>query len=88
MAVQVKNFLKARHDRAVGTILGYAEREVIFADEDHWQDFRSIVLGAIDAYHDAVLDLVKSEGNGEMRNEEIVSLLEEIHSAVRTPVRS
>lgn len=88
MTVQARDFLKARRDRAVGTILGYAEREIDWVDNEEWQAFRALVLDAIDNYHDTVLDLFKSDGgNGEVRNEEIISLLEDIHNAVQSPVR-
>lgn len=77
MSVQIRDFLKARRDRAVGTILGYGEREVWPSlTWDEQRAFRAVVLDAINGYHDAVLDLVKSEG--EVRNEEIVELLERL----------
>lgn len=84
MAVQVKDFLKARRDRALGTILGYAEREIwpnLSIEEQ--RAFRGLVIEALNGYHDAVLDLVKSD-TGEVRNEEILSLLEDINRHVTT----
>lgn len=82
MAVQVRDFLKARRDRALGTILGYAEREVwpnLSAEEQ--RAFRGLVIEALNGYHDAVLDLVKSD-TGEIRNEEVLELLEQINRTV------
>lgn len=82
MAVQVRDFLKARRDRALGTILGYAEREVWpTLSVDQQRAFRALVIEALNGYHDAVLDLVKSD-SGEVRNEEILTLLEDINRTV------
>lgn len=75
MAVQVRDFLKARRDRALGTILGYAERELYpTLSVDQQKAFRGLVIEAINGYHDSVLDLVKSD-SGDVRNEEIIALL-------------
>lgn len=83
MAVQERDFLKARRDRALGTILGYSERELRSRmSEDEWQSFRGLVIEALNGYHDSVLDLVKSD-SGEVRNEEILALLEGIDRHVR-----
>lgn len=79
MAVQVRDFLKARRDRALGTILGYAEREIwpqLPVDEQ--RAFRALIIEALNGYHDSVLDLVKSD-SGDARNEEVIELLEEIN---------
>lgn len=82
MAVQVRDFLKARRDRALGTILGYAEREVWPAlPPEEQRAFRALVIDALNGYHDAVLDLVKSD-TGEIRNEEVLELLEQINRSV------
>lgn len=83
MAVQERDFLKARRDRALGTILGYAERELRSDMSDSaWQSFRGLVIEALNGYHDSVLDLVKSD-SGEVRNEEIIALLEGIDRHMR-----
>lgn len=79
MAVQVRDFLKARRDRALGTILGYAEREVwpqLSTEEQ--RAFRALIIEALNGYHDSVLDLVKSD-SGDARNEEVMELLEQIN---------
>lgn len=78
MALAARNFLKARRDRLLGTVLGYAEREVYHRLSPDEQDaFRSLVLSAVDQYHDAVLDLFKSD-SGDMVNEEAIELLRRI----------
>lgn len=77
MSVPVRDFLKRRRDRAVGSILGYAERE-IFKDLsiEQREGFRRVVLDAANGYHDSVLDLVKAEDG--TRNDEVIALLERI----------
>lgn len=78
MSVQIRDFLKARRDRALGAILGYSERSFQRTmSEDDWQAFRSVVIEALNGYHDSVLDLVKSE-NGTTRNELSVELLDRL----------
>lgn len=78
MSVAIKNFLKARRDRCLGSILGYTEREIfpqLTAQER--MAFRNIVLDSLNSYHDSVLDLLKSEQDS-VRNEEILLLLERL----------
>lgn len=77
MSVPVRDFLKRRRDRAVGSILGYAERE-LFKDLSVAQreGFRTNVIDAINGYHDSVLDLVKAEDG--VRNDVVVEMLEKI----------
>lgn len=80
--VPVRDFLKARRDRALGTILGHVESH--FKDKlspSEWSAFRLNTIDAINGYHDSVLDLVKSE-NGYLRNEEAIELLERIERLV------
>lgn len=82
MAVSEKDFLKARRDRALGSILGYAENMVWdkLSPEER-AAFRKVVLEALNNYHDSVLDLVKSDNSS--RNDEVVQLLERIASQTR-----
>lgn len=83
MTVNERDFLKARRDRALGTILGYAEREVYASLTPGAQRaFRGLVMEAINGYHDAVLDLVKSD-SGDVRNEEILALLDDINRHIK-----
>jgi hypothetical protein len=77
MSVPVRNFLKARRDRALGSIMGYAEREIFpRLSPAERQAFRSVVLDSLNSYHDTTLDLFKSDDG--VRNEEILSVLERI----------
>lgn len=77
MSVPVRNFLKNRRDRAVGSILGWAERELFPSlSEEHRRAFRSVVLDAMNGYHDSVLDLVKAEDG--TRNDVVIEMLERL----------
>lgn len=79
VSVPIRDFLKARRDRALGSILGYAERTIYSSmTREQQQEFRNVVLDAMNSYHDSVLDLVKSEDGSVIRNEEVLGLLERI----------
>lgn len=78
MSVAVKDFLKARRDRALGSIMGFAEREIYpKLNTQEKAAFRNLVLDSLNSYHDSVLDLVKSD-QGTVRNEELVQMLERL----------
>lgn len=74
MSVQVKDFLKARRDRALGSLMGHAERNLFdrMSDQER-KEFRGVVLDALNSYHDSVLDLWKSDDS--LRNDELVALM-------------
>lgn len=75
MSVPVRNFLKARRDRALGAVLGYAEREIFPKLTTAEQAaFRKVVLESLNSYHDSALDLFKSD-MGTVKNDELISLL-------------
>lgn len=82
MSVPIRDFLKARRDRALGSILGYAERELWEGlTPQQRQAFRAVTIDALNGYHDSVLDLVKAE-NG-VRNDEVLGLLTRIEAQTR-----
>lgn len=82
MSVPVRDFLKARRDRALGSILGYAEREIWEGlTPQQRQAFRAVTIDALNGYHDSVLDLVKAE-NG-VRNDEVLGFLARIEAQTR-----
>ena len=86
MSVPVRDFLKRRRDRAVGSVLGYAERELFKSlTPEQRQTFRSVVLDAMNGYHDSVLDLVKAEDG--VRNDAVIDLLEKIDRKMTYPAR-
>lgn len=75
VSLDVRKFLRNRRDRAVGSILGYAENEIKpKLTTAQWESLRRVVLDATNSYHDTVLDLVKSEDVA--RNDHLVTLLE------------
>lgn len=86
MSIPVRQFLKARRDRALGSILGYTEREIFpkmvdergRADLEAQRKFRQLVLDALNSYHDSALDLFKSDV-GSLHNDEVIALLEKIN---------
>lgn len=80
MSIPVKQYLKARRDRALGSILGYAEREIFpkLTPEEKLK-FRQQVLDSLNSYHDSALDLFKSD-IGTLHNEELVQLLEKVNA--------
>ena len=89
MSVPVRDFLKKRRDRALGAILGHAERSTWWkqlADNER-EAHRRAVLDALNSYHDSVLDLVKAEDVNVVRNEEVIALLERIdrNVSIATP---
>lgn len=78
MSIPVRNFLKARRDRALGAVLGYAEREVFQKLTPVEQAaFRKVVLESLNSYHDSALDLFKAD-TGTVRNDEVFDLLTRI----------
>lgn len=77
MSIPVRDFLKARRDRALGSILGFAEREVYpEMTREAQREFRSVVIDALNSYHDSVLDLVKSSDG--VTNDMLVDILDKV----------
>lgn len=82
MSVPVRDFLKRRRDRLIGSILGYAERELFETlSKEQREGLRKVVIDATNGYHDSVLDLVKAEDG--LRNDEVVALLERVDLHMR-----
>lgn len=87
MGVPVRDFLKRRRDRAVGSILGFAEREIFESlSEEQREKLRRTVLDALNGYHDSVLDLVKAEDG--VRNDVVIELLESMDQKLMAAVGS
>lgn len=82
MSIAIRDFLKARRDRALGSIMGHLERE-LFDDltRAEQQAIRNVVLDALNSYHDSVLDLMKAD-SGTLRNDELIGFLSRIEAAV------
>lgn len=84
MSVPVREFLKARRDRALGSILGHAERNLYSQlSPTQQQELRQVTLDALNSYHDSVLDLVKAEDGTVVRNEEALALLARVDRHLR-----
>ena len=82
MGVPVRDFLKRRRDRLIGSILGYAERELFESlTKEQREGLRKVVIDASNGYHDSVLDLVKAEDG--VRNDKVVELLERVDLHIR-----
>lgn len=80
----VRKVLTERRKRAVGTIMGFAERrlysKLTHADQEA---LREHVLSAIGGYHDVALDLLSaSVDDGGMVNEEALRKLDQLHARV------
>lgn len=89
MNMPVRNFLKARRDRALGSILGVLEEDLRGKiSKEEWEDVRGVVLDGVNGYHDAVLDLMKSEDSTSVRNDEIYDLLTRIAADLDTRRRA
>lgn len=79
MSVPIRDFLKARRDRALGSILGYAERELWpTLTPAQRQAFRAVTIDALNGYHDSILDLVKAEDGQVVRNNEVLAVLQRL----------
>jgi len=74
--------LVKRRNRALGAILGNAERDIFpHLPPAKQEAFRLLVRDAINGYHDSVLDLVQAEDG--VRNEEVVAALDRLERSVR-----
>ena len=88
MSVPVRNFLTNRRNRAVGAVMGHAERELFPKLSTAEQEaFRRVVRDALNGYHDAVLDRVKAEDDTHVRNDEVVAAIERLDRKVTGAIR-
>lgn len=82
MSIAIRDFLRARRDRALGSIMGHLEREIFEELTPAERNaVRNVVLDALNSYHDSVLDLMKAD-TGALRNDELVAMLARIEQAV------
>ena len=81
----VRNLLAEQRKRLVGSIMRYAEED-FYAGLSREQQvaFRDKVLTSVGAYHDTVLDILKSsvDDGTYMVNEEALRMIAQIHAAV------
>lgn len=82
----VRNLLTEQRRRLVGTLLGHIDRNIaprLTAAEQ--KELREHTMRAVNAYHDVVLDIVKSSvSDGTVLNERALQLLVEMHARVVT----
>lgn len=81
----VRNLLIEQRRRVVGSIMSYAETEILPAVPPvKRKEFRDKVLASVGAYHDVCLDVLKASINdGFITNEEVLTALRDIHSDVK-----
>ncbi len=83
MSVPIRDFLKARRDRAVGSVMGHAEREIFhLLTPAQRVNFRRVMIEAINGYHDSVLDLMKADDSSTGRNEEVLNALSHLERII------
>lgn len=88
MSVPVRGFLKRRRDRAMGTIMGWIERNLQEAlTPEQFKALRDTVQGAINSYHDSTLDLMSAEEDV-VRNDRVVEVLEAVELELQRGRRS
>lgn len=78
----LRKLLVAQRKRLVASVLGHAERELYpRLSADQQKAFRSKVLGAVDAYHDLMLDVLgASEDPTTLLNAEAIALLRDVRA--------
>lgn len=87
MSVPVRDFLSNRRNRAVGSILGYAEREIFTKlNTQEQKELRQVVLDALNSYHDSVLDLVKAEDG--VRNDVVIEAIQRLEQRIAKQQRA
>lgn len=81
----VRRLLGEQRRRLVGSLLGAAEASSWWSrlDVGEQKAHRDKVLASIGTYHDFCLDVLKVSGEGMVRNEHAVTLIEQIHDSQR-----
>lgn len=83
MADVWRAFAGRQRERVIASVMGHAERSA-------WWDkmtpaerkaFRDKVLSSVGAYHDVVLDLLRSVDDQSIGNPEVVRLLDLVHAS-------
>lgn len=84
MSEFVRNLLTEQRRRLVGTLLGYLDRNVAARlSPAEQKELREHTLRAVNAYHDVVLDILKSSvSDGGVSNERALQLIVEMHERV------
>lgn len=84
MAIDTRELLDRQRKRLVGAVLGHCENARWWQQlsELERRQLRDKVLTAAGAYHDLMLDLVRSTDDGAF-NEHALQILDRIHAAVK-----
>ncbi len=87
---RLRKLLVVQRRRLVGTILGFAERELYpQISKDQQQAFRAKVLTAVEGYHDLVMDIVGvAEDDNVIINAEALELLRDIREQLALPQKA
>lgn len=82
----INNLMAAQRKRAIGTLMGYIEREVYPGLQAAQQrELRERVLAAIGAYHETTLDILKSAvDDGSEVNDQALAALSRMDANLRT----
>lgn len=81
----VRQLAIRQRKRLVATVMGTAERSPWWAKlrREEQDAFRTGVLGAIDTYHDFMLDVIGVARDDSIRSEQALELLERIYNRVK-----
>lgn len=83
--MDTQEFLTRVRRRSTGSVLGYMEKQPWYGalNAEQRRGLRDKVLSAEGAYHDAVLDVIKTlDGNGGVHNDKALELLAELHETL------
>lgn len=85
----VRRLAIEQRKRMLATILGYAESEVFPKLSKREQyELREKVVGAVNTYHDFILDVIKVNREDVVRSEEAVALIRQVHESQARVERS
>lgn len=89
MSQFVNNLMAAQRKRALGTLMTYLEREVYpHLDPTAQRALRERVIGAIGAYHETTLDVLKAAvSDGSAINQDALTILSRMDANLRTLAR-
>lgn len=85
MADVWRAFASRQRERVVASIMGHAERSSWWdgLNPAERKQFRDKVLASTSAYHDVVLDLLRSIDDQSIGNPEVIRLLDLVHASQR-----
>lgn len=83
--IDTKELLDRQRKRLLATVLGHCEQSTWWTKLTPLQQrqLREKVLTAVGAYHDLMLDLMRSSDDGTVQNEIALELLDKIYRTVK-----